>query len=106
MSFQVIEAYAVVGASGFIAAWHYLFGIVFWIRQTKQYSYGLLFAKFHASVGRVVRTKLYLTISKSKLLEATSIEEELKATEYDWETEKCILVYWFSDNALFAHECF
>lgn len=36
--------------------------------------------------------KLYLTVSKSKLLDTTSIEEDVKATEYDWETEKCILI--------------
>lgn len=51
-----------------------------------------------------MRMKLYLTISKSKLLEAASIEEDVKATEYDWKTEKSIVMYWFSDNALFAYE--
>lgn len=59
MSFQMIGTYAVIGASSFTAAWQYLFGMVFWIKQTKQYFCGLLFAVFHASVGRVMIKQSY-----------------------------------------------
>lgn len=63
-----------------------------------------MFAVFHVSVGRVMRMKSYLTINNSKLLGVTSIVEDVKASEYDCETKKCVIMYWFAGNAVFANQ--
>lgn len=63
-----------------------------------------VFALLHVLVGRVMKMKSHLTISNSKLLGATSIVDDVKDSEYDWETEKCVIVYCFSGNAVFANQ--
>jgi len=46
--------------------------------------------------------KSYLAINNSKVSEATSTVEDVKASEHGSETEKCVIMYWFADNAVFA----
>lgn len=87
MSFQLAETYAVVGASNFTAACSTPLGLYFQLGKPSKTPVVCCPSSFN---GKSHGNKAILTITKSKILDATSIEEDVQVTENDWETEKCI----------------